>query len=1433
MPNSSEKNMRLIDFMKQAKVADEIISTYLEEATLEKVEVRSSENSLTMYVNFAKFVPSDVYIEIKEAVNLALKDFAKIKFVSSFPDKHLTEIIDNYWNNIIQPLQIMPGIYNFLKSSERSFEDRQLIINVPNTTTFDMLQRKNIESKLILLIKEWINLEMSISFNVANVEDSFNRFIEEREQEEINYIAEVTQKITTEPEVVGIPIPDKLMYGKIIHESARQIKSIFEEERGVVIQGSIFSFEIMELKSGRHLVMFSMTDYTDSIQVKIFLRDSKKDLPIFQTLSKGKWLKVKGEIQHDTFAKELVLMASDINEIEPIIARKDTSEEKRVELHLHTNMSAMDGVSPIKKIAEQASKWGHKALAITDHGVVQAFPDAYEAGQKYGLKIIYGVEANVVDDGVAIVYNGQERELNSDTYVIFDTETTGLSAVYNTIIEIGAVKIKDGKVIDTFETFVDPQEEISSKITEITGITNSMVKGAPLLAEALPKFMDFVGDSTLVAHNARFDIGFINVGLKNIGGKDLKNPVIDTVELARFLYPKMKNYKLNTLAKAFNIDLTNHHRAYHDAEATGYLLWKMVSDLQEKGVTNLIELNKNIGKGEYSRLRPFHSTILVKNEIGLKNLYKIISASHINYFYRNPRIPKSFLTKHREGLIFGTACNQGELFEAMLSKTADEIEDIAKFYDYFEVQPIKNYAHLIRQGIVQNENDIQQIIKKIIELGEKLNIPVVATGDVHHINKEEEINRRILVYNQISGFRYHQPDDLYSAHFLTTNEMLEEFSFLNEQKAKEIVITNPNKIIDDVQELKPFPDDLYAPVIEGSEEEIRTMSYETAKSIYGDPLPELVEKRLEWELSSIINHGFSVIYLISHKLVNKSLEDGYLVGSRGSVGSSFVATMTRITEVNPLPPHYVCPSCKHSEFILDGSIGSGFDLPDKDCPNCQTSMRKDGHDIPFETFMGFKGDKVPDIDLNFSGEYQPRVHKYTEELFGSEYVYRAGTISTVAEKTAYGYVKKYIEENGMYLRNAEVGRLVDGCTGIKRTTGQHPGGLMVIPQYKDVYDFTPIQRPADDSSSETTTTHFDYHAISGRLLKLDILGHDDPTAIRMLQDLTGIDPKTIPIDDKKVYEIFRSTEPLGVTQDDIGTGLGALGIPEFGTKFVRQMLEDTKPTTFAELVRISGLSHGTDVWLNNAQELVREGKAVLADVISTRDDIMVYLIHKGLEPSLAFKIMEKVRKGKGLQEEDIVEMKNHDVPDWYINSCQKIKYMFPKAHAVAYVLMAVRIAYFKVYYPIYYYATYFTVRADEFDVNIMKSGAKAIKEKIDEINEKGIAASPKEKGLLTSLEIALEMVARGFSFQNVDLYQSTATNFLVSEDKQSLIPPFSAIPGIGENAAKNIVEARNQGEFLSFEDLQIRARASKTTIELLEQHDCLKGLPKTNQLSLF
>ncbi len=891
----------------------------------------------------------------------------------------------------------------------------------------------------------------------------------------------------------------------------------------------------------------------------------------------------------------------------------------------------------------------------------------------------------------------------------------------------------------------------------------------------------------------------------------------------------MRNHRLNTLADKFNVSLENHHRAVDDSAATGQVFYHMLKEVLAKEITDLADLNNHVGL-DLQNTRPFHCNIYALNETGKKNLYKIISLSHIKYLYRTPRIPRSKIQQYREGLLISSGCEKGELFETVLNKSLEEAEAAARFYDVLEIQPVEINRHLVDKQLVAGEAALIEANRKIVELGEKLNLPVIATGNVHYVHPFEKDYRDILIQG-ITGFSPLKEQRKPDAHFRTTNEMLEEFSYLGPEKAKEVVVTNPNLLADRFEELQIIPKDLYTPKIEGAEEEIRSMSYNMAKDLYGEPIPEIVEKRLEKELNSIITHGFAVIYLISHKLVKKSIDDGYLVGSRGSVGSSFVATMTEITEVNPLPPHYRCSQCKHSEWFTKGEYGSGFDLPPKDCPTCQIRMVGDGHDIPFETFLGFKGDKVPDIDLNFSGEYQPKAHNYTKELFGEEYVYRAGTIGTVAEKTAYGFVRKYGEEKGLSWRGAEMNRLAGGCTGVKRTTGQHPGGIIVVPDYMEIYDFCPIQFPADDKNAEWKTTHYDFHSIHDNLLKLDILGHDDPTVIRMLQDLTGLDPKTIPVGDPKVMEIFSGTEALGVTPEQIDSKIGTLGVPEFGTKFVRQMLEDTRPSTFAELVQISGLSHGTDVWLNNAQELVRKGTCELKDVIGCRDDIMVYLMHKGLEPSYAFKIMESVRKGKGLTPEMEEEMKANNVPDWYIWSCKQIKYMFPKAHATAYVLMAVRIAYFKVHYPIHFYATYFTVRADDFDVELAVRGSEAIRAQIKEIAEKGNDAQPKEKTLLTVLEMCLEMCERGFSFKNIDLYRSHASQFIIDGD--SLIPPFNALAGVGTSAAENIVKARENGEFLSIEDLQQRARCSRSVIELLQQQGCLSNLPETNQLSLF
>ena len=1222
------------------------------------------------------------------------------------------------------------------------------------------------------------------------------------------------------------PKNENTILGRNIQGDTIDISSIDMGSGIVTISGDVFKTDIFETKTGRIILTFFITDYTSSIAVKCFLRDKDKE-HVLENVKKGLYCKVRGEATMDPYAKEVVIMARDINKLTKI-ERMDTAEEKRVELHMHTTMSSMDAVTAASKIVERAAKFGHKAVAITDHGVVQAFPDAQIAAKKNNIKVIYGVEGYLADNGTPIVINGHEESFD-DEYVVFDIETTGFSSKNDKIIEIGAVKLKDGEIVDSFSTFVDPKVNIPYKITELTSITQNMVNGQPTIDEVLPKFMEFVGDSVLVAHNAAFDVGFIKKNLMDMG-KTLKNPVMDTVPLARYLYPDLKKVKLNLVAKHLGISLENHHRAVDDAKATAEILKfsfkKMKEEMDIHDVKTLNE--KYLSNIDVKKLPLHHIIILAKNQTGIKNLYKLVSMAHLDYFARRPRLPKSIITEYREGLIIGSACEAGQLYKAVLEgKTDGELKEIASFYDYLEIQPIQNNEFLIRKGNVKDEEELRELNRKIYDLGKEMDKPVVATCDCHFLDPNDEVFRRIIMAGQGYGDADNQPP----LYFRTTNEMMKEFEYLGEEACREVVIENTQKIADMVEAVKPIPDETFPPKIEGAEEEIRNMTMNKVHSIYGENLPEVVQKRLDKELNSIINNGYAVLYLIAQKLVAKSLEDGYLVGSRGSVGSSFVATMSDITEVNGLPPHYVCPNCKKSEFFLDGSISSGADLPDKNCPDCGAKYIKDGHDIPFETFLGFEGDKEPDIDLNFSGEYQAVVHKYTEVLFGKGYVFKAGTIGTVAEKTAYGFVKKYLQERGLVVSQAEIERLTIGCTGIKRTSGQHPGGIMVVPNDNEIYNFCPIQHPADDVNTDIITTHFDYHSISGRLLKLDILGHDDPTVLRMLQDLTGLDPKTIPLNDPKVISLFTSPDALGVTKEELGCEVGSYGLPEFGTKFVRQMLVDTQPKSFADLVRISGLSHGTDVWLNNAQYFIKEGYTTLKDCIATRDDIMVYLMYKDLPPKTAFTIMEKVRKGKGLSEDDEALMREKNVPDWYIESCKRIKYMFPKGHAVAYVMMAVRIAYYKVYYPEAYYTTYFTVRADDFDADLICKGEEAIKAKMEELNSLGNNISVKEKGLLTILEISYEMYKRGLNFLKVDLYKSEATKFKIEED--GIRPPLNALQGVGDNAAKSIVECRVNGEFISKEDLRLRSKVSKTVIETLDNHGCLEGMQESNQLSLF
>ncbi|QZA33532.1 PolC-type DNA polymerase III [Hydrogenibacillus sp. N12] len=1227
----------------------------------------------------------------------------------------------------------------------------------------------------------------------------------------------------------GTEAVETVLFGRPIAARPVALRSVAEGE-DVAVEGVVFAREERPTRTGAVLLL-KIADGESALAVKLFLRKSD-DAVRAAALQEGVRARFRGRVAFDPYERDLVLTADDVVRL-PDRRREDRAPKKRVELHLHTAMSAMDAPLPVAAAVRRAAEYGHAAVAITDHGVVQAYPEAYAAGEQYGVKILYGLEAYLVDDETEIVFDPDpERRLSDDTYVVFDVETTGLSSERDTIIEIGAVKIEGGREVGAFHTFVDPGRPLPAKIVELTGITDAMLRGAPTPEEALARFRAFIDGATLVAHNARFDLGFLRAGLKRAGLHPFSGPAIDTLGLARLLLPDLKNHRLDTLAEHFGVALERHHRAVDDARATAEIFLKLLQELAGRGITTQGALAAEKDPEAYAKVRPKHATLWATSEAGLQNLYRLVTKSHLETFHRVPRITKRDLEAHREGLLVGSGCDEGELFDAAMNEDFDSLLRRMSFYDVVEVMPPDVY--LARMDLPEAEAlpIIRQAIERLIAAAEVAGKPVVATGNVHHLDPEDVVFRRILLANQ-NGPRTRDPNRIRPQPYRTTEEMLEAFAFLGREKAEEIVIHQPTAIAEAIPSMKPFPDGLFTPVIDGAEDEIRRLATERARAVYGDPLPAIVAERLERELRSIIDGGFAVVYLIAQKLVKKSLEDGYLVGSRGSVGSSLVATMLGITEVNPLPPHYVCPSCHYSAFVEDGSVKDGYDLPEQACPVCGTPLHRDGHDIPFETFMGFKGDKVPDIDLNFSGEYQAEAHRHAEAILGRTNVFRAGTISTVAEKTAYGFVRKYLEERGENRRKAEIDWLARGTAGVKRTTGQHPGGLIVVPRGEDVHRFTPLQRPADDPASETITTHFDYHALSDRLLKLDLLGHDDPTVLRMLNDLTGIDPRTVPPTDPTVMALFSGTEPLGpdVGLEAIDVRVGTLGLPEFGTRFVRGMLEETRPTTFAELVQISGLSHGTDVWVGNAQELIRSGVAELKDVIGCRDDIMLYLIGKGLEPQQAFRIMESVRKGKGVPPDDQEAMRAHGVPAWYIDSCQKIKYMFPKAHAVAYVLMAVRIAYFKVYHPLAFYATYFSIRADEFDLALVLAGEAAVREKIAELMQKGSEASAKEKNLLTVLEVAYEMLRRGFRFLPLDLERSDAFRFIPEGD--GLLVPFTAVDGLGEAAAESIVRAREDGPFLSVEDFHARTRVSKTVVDALRALGAFAHLPETNQMTLF
>ncbi len=1407
----------------------------------------------------------------------------------------INKAIKNDWKNILGYMsKKVPVIKAFLKNSTIDLENNTIDINL-TLKGKDLLEKQGIDKYISDFINNIYSEKYKIVFkedNIAKFEDEFlkqkENIVKKFSENSAKVIAEhkeqstasenssesnqVVKKVYSKTDWNGQnansnwknsefkkkssynassndvaeeePVQEdpSLIYGRNsnIKENLIKIEDIGMDTSEVQIVGEIVNVPApTELKkTGKFLFSFDVYDGTSTITCKAFVTPEKKD-KIEKRLKAGVGVKIGGRAGFDNFAKEITVMASTVVESEPLKKeiRMDNSEIKRTELHMHTKMSQMDAVSSADDLIKRAMKWGMKSIAITDHGVVQSFPDAHHLMEKIGydkagIKIIYGVEGYLVSDKDPVISKDKGQTLKDTTYCVFDLETTGTSFRTDKITEVGIMKVKNGEVIDSFSSFVNPERPIPYKVQEITNITDDMVKDAPKIEELMPKILEFFGDSVLVAHNADFDTSFLRYNCEKLGLK-FDYTYLDTLRLAKDLFPDYKKYKLGIIAENLGIKVDVAHRALDDVDTTVKVFNVMCKMLEDKGVKKLADIDeKEAGNANYKKLKRYHIIILAKDYVGLKNLYKLVSLSHVKYFYKKPNILKSLLKKYSEGLIIGSACDQGELYQAILNgKPDDEIEEIARDYDYLEIQPIGNDEYLVRDGTLSSDEDLRNIVRKIVALGEKLGKPVCATCDVHFLDPQDEIYRRIIQ----AGQKYDDADVQAPLYLRTTEEMLKEFEFLGKEKAYEVVVTNTNKIADECEKIRPISPEKCPPHIPGCEKTIKEIAYNKAHELYGDPLPEIVQSRLDKELDSIIKNGFSVMYIIAQKLVWKSNEDGYIVGSRGSVGSSFVANMTGITEVNSLPPHYRCPKCKYSDFT-DYGIKNGFDLPDKMCPKCGHRLDKDGMDIPFETFLGFNGDKEPDIDLNFSGEYQAKAHKYTEVIFGKGTTFKAGTVGTVADKTAFGYVKKYFEEKGEPTSNAEVARLSKGCTGIKRTTGQHPGGIIVVPKGREIYEFTPVQHPADDPNSDIITTHFDYHSIDQNLLKLDILGHDDPTVIRMLYDLTGLDPTKVPLDDKETMSIYSSTKALGVTPEAIKSEVGTYGIPESGTKFVRGMLKDTKPTTFEELIRISGLSHGTDVWLGNAQELINSGTASLSETICTRDDIMLYLIKQGLKPNTAFKIMELVRKGKVAKEpekwaEFKKTMQENNVPEWYIDSCNKIKYLFPKAHAAAYVTNAFRIAWYKVHIPKAYYTAYFTIRADAFDSEIMCFGQEKVKNKMKEIELLGNNATQKDSAMYETLEIVNEMYERKLKFLPIDLYESDAIKFKMEDD--GIRPPLNSIPGFGSVAAYGVAEARQQGEFMSIDDLKIRAKIGTSGIEMLKNAGCLKGMSQSNQMSLF
>ncbi|QPB57133.1 PolC-type DNA polymerase III [Lacticaseibacillus paracasei] len=1413
----------------------------LTSGTVQNVTIHEQSRRYDFTLGFDAILPFQIFNAIATKLPLVFQQIAATDLSVVVTQPTITdELLAQYWQYVVTHAEIGTGIVRELCEKQvPTLENDRAVIKTENEQIRQYLIQQGL-GKLEETYRQvgFSGLRMQAEVDEEQAAQSMAAFQAQRAEETAKMAkaaAEVVKQQAAKQKQVQTDGPVQMGRQMKMTDAPQQMVTITQEERSVTVEGYVFDVEVRELRSKRQLLIFKVTDYSSSFIAKKF-SNGPEDEAMFARIQKGQWLRVRGSVQEDNYSRELTINAQDIQTVSHPDPTDDAEGEKRVELHLHTNMSQMDAMNPISDYVKRAKEWGHKAIAVTDHAGLQAYPEAHSAAVKAGLKMLYGVEINLVDDGTPVAYRADEpRDLASAEYVVFDVETTGLSAVYDKVIELAAVKMKDGKVIDQFEEMIDPGFPLSELTINLTHITDDMVHGSKSEVDVFKLFQQFCDGAIMVGHNVTFDVGFLDNGYERHGLADIDNPVIDTLELSRMLHPERKNHKLDTLAKQYKVSLEHHHRANADAEATGYLLYALEKEAAKMyGMTTLNQLNDRVGAGDaYKAARPSHAIVFAKTQAGLKNLFKLVSSSNVKYFYRVPRVPRSQLQKLREGLLVGSACSSGEVFTAMMQKGEAEARAKASFYDYLEVQPLPVYQPLIEAGLIKGEAHLKDIIQKIIKIGSELEKPVVATGDAHYLDQHDAIYRQILIHSQ-GGANPLNRHSLPDVHFRSTSEMLTDFSWLGEEKAHELVVDNSNLIANWVDDdITPVKDKLYTPEVPGVEENLKHDVMTTAHELYGDPLPDIVAQRLDKELKSIIGNGFSVIYNIAQRLVLKSNKDGYLVGSRGSVGSSLAATMAGITEVNPLPPHYRCPNCQYSEFFTHGEIGSGFDLPDKQCPKCGADLHKDGHDIPFETFLGFHGDKVPDIDLNFSGDYQPIAHNYIKVMFGEDHSFRAGTIGTVADKTAYGYVKAYERDTGQQLRGAEIDRLAQGDTGVKRTTGQHPAGILIVPADMDIYDFTPIQYPADDQNAAWMTTHFDFHSIHDNILKMDVLGHDDPTMIRMLQDLSGVEPKSIPTDDPGVMALFSGTKSLGVTPEQINSKMGTLGIPEFGTRFVRGMLEETKPTTFSELLQISGLSHGTDVWLGNAEELIKQGIVTLKEVIGCRDNIMMDLIHWGMEDSMAFNIMEHVRKGRGIPDDWQKAMReNENVPDWYIESCLKIKYMFPKAHATAYILMALRIAWFKVHYPLIYYTAYFSVRAEDFDLAAMSHGKEAVKAAMKEITDKGMDASTKEKQLLTVLEIANECLERGFKIKMIDVTKSDSHNFLI-QDEHTILAPFRAVPGLGDNVAKQIVAAREEKPFLSKEDLANRGKVSKTLIDYMTTNHVLDDLPDENQLSLF